>query len=314
MRHGDPDYTNPIKTIARSKVWSALIETCRGNPNCSTGPESWRALVMPAKGAIDIEIRMLLDAGLRAENIFAVNHNPAIVARARYLHPRINTAGKDVAVAMAKFAADGVRFDLAHLDFCGNLSLSMYRRLSFIARCGALHDGWGSGTAMAITILKGRDDEALACHAADIDVRRRTPDQVRASAIWYWFKPVGNCSNTFPPLSGEYSYKATSPMLVSAAMVRDTGAGLLCRGCGEEVDEYLPLTHSQQYQSFRLARRGDRDCCEFEASYSGLSGLSYRRRAVPLTNDRPRRLVLAPCQCSHDSAHYEWSRRRRMAA
>lgn len=118
-------------------------------------PQAASVLLMPSLEADEIEVAKR--HGIREENIYVVDDNPAIVASVRRRYARLPTVpgchGVDVATACKRLAEAGVVLHALNLDLTSCVSFSMFETLWGVAASGVLH----REAAVAVTALRGRE-------------------------------------------------------------------------------------------------------------------------------------------------------------
>lgn len=138
-------YDTPAKAGYREDCYKFLLE--------GRDPKLLKCLIMPSLEGL--EIPLLLKAGIKEENILAVDANPDVLLEAdwRKLHPDVECYPYDVGIAFTILANKGVSIDVANIDLCSCLSKPYIRIVENIRDSGALADK----ARIAFTMQKGRE-------------------------------------------------------------------------------------------------------------------------------------------------------------
>lgn len=149
MRGPENEYDFEAKERYRLDVWDMMF----AHATSGRGFEKVIVLILPGKHGR--EIPLLLEAGVREENIVAVDESAALIATApwRKTYPAIRCYGNLLSRAASRMLADGVRIDAANLDFCGNFSTPLLEELKAFGAAGVL----SRSACVAVTTLKGRE-------------------------------------------------------------------------------------------------------------------------------------------------------------
>jgi hypothetical protein len=152
MKHGEPaqGYNTEQKAMYRAAVWRSFA-TYVPDPATAT------VLFLPGREALEVPIALHL--GFREENLIACEENAALIATAKWRkeYPKVRCYATELQRTIGRLRSDGVVLDAANLDFCSNLSQTIF---------GGLDALFGSGVAapscvLAVTALKGREDSTL---------------------------------------------------------------------------------------------------------------------------------------------------------
>lgn len=140
-------YDFAAKAQYRKQVWKVLLDQSE-KPR-----QDLRCLILPSSEGL--EIPLLIEQGVREENIFAVDKNAAVLATApwRERYPRVRIYGNELPRAAERLRDDAVVIDCANLDLCANLSVAGLRELQHVAATLPL----ASMSGLALTMLKGRE-------------------------------------------------------------------------------------------------------------------------------------------------------------
>lgn len=149
--HGEPthEYLNNEKAQYRESVWAAFAEAV---------PDPSTANVLFFPGRHGLEIPVALRYGFSEENLIACDENAAILATAKWRkeYPAMRCYGTKLKRTIERLAADGIVLDAIALDYCSNLCTAVISDLRQILLTQ------GDTLIIAITLLKGREDRALA--------------------------------------------------------------------------------------------------------------------------------------------------------
>lgn len=139
-------YQTKEKDLYRKKVWENIRNAFHNHLSDK------KVLIFPSNH--DREIKVVLDSGVKEENIWACDENAAILASAKWHkeYPKINILGVKLERAIEKLYAKKIKIDIANFDFCSNLCESVFcdvaNFIKFIA---------SDYFCYSITILKGRE-------------------------------------------------------------------------------------------------------------------------------------------------------------
>lgn len=137
---------------ARVPIWSLLSKSYKGG----------NVLFLPEKTRTELDV--ILSQGIESDKLFAVDKSPAVIAtftRTLSATERGNITRRGVLVSDAckGWTKQGLKFEIAHLDFCGNVEGwnegSPRQELEEIARTGVIDN-----CRIAVTVLKGRETRA----------------------------------------------------------------------------------------------------------------------------------------------------------
>lgn len=152
MKHGEPshEYDTEQKREYREAVWSAFAQSV---------PVVATAKVLFFPGRHGFEIPVALRYGFKAENLIACEENAALLATAKWRkdYPTIRCYGTELQRTAKRLAQEGVTLDAANLDFCSNLSQGIFGGIDALIQRGPIAPSF----ALAITVLKGREDPTL---------------------------------------------------------------------------------------------------------------------------------------------------------
>ena len=114
-----------------------------------------RLLFMPSN--TDGEIKQALSIGIREENMWACDDNPAMLATAKWRkkYPKINILGSKLGRAIERLKEKNIKIDIVNLDLCTNLSQWM-----FDDTANLINSLMGDEILFAITLLKGRESSS----------------------------------------------------------------------------------------------------------------------------------------------------------
>uniref|UniRef100_A0A6M3KWW9 Uncharacterized protein n=1 Tax=viral metagenome TaxID=1070528 RepID=A0A6M3KWW9_9ZZZZ len=190
--HGEPvnEYLSAEKAQYRESVWSAFAEAV---PDVTTA----RVLFFP--GRHGLEIPVALSHGFKEENLIACDENAAIIATAKWRkeYPAIRCYGTSLSRTIPRLAQDGVRLDAANLDFCSSLCHDLMSDICMLLDSQPAE----AGMNLAVTILKGREDKAVA-DMARLVFRETNGAVDRLRVIQAWLARNGYFNRTLH--RGEY--------------------------------------------------------------------------------------------------------------
>ena len=174
-------YTSGAKRQYRRDVW-AFIDRCLAG---RVGVKDRKVLIL--ESTLGREVEELLRRGYASGNIYVVNESPAVVATVQRQFagdPRMSgplrTCGSDVASAVSKYLAEGVKFDAINLDLTSCLNTNTLRTISLSA--ASMRDGG----AFVVAFQRGRergDIGSALMSPGDGDPHR--PDALRAFLACY---------------------------------------------------------------------------------------------------------------------------------
>jgi hypothetical protein len=103
------------------------------------------------------EVNVATGRGFSQANLCAVDRNPAVVATLKKRFPLLRTYGVDAGRAAERIAAQGLKVQYAHLDFCSPVGLNATKELAAIGGSGCLDHL----ALVAINSLRGRERDGL---------------------------------------------------------------------------------------------------------------------------------------------------------
>ena len=102
-----------------------------------------------------LEIPIVIERGIKEENIIAVDHHKAILnAPWRRRFPKVRVLIAKIEDAIQELAQEGTTIHYANLDLCGTRSQKTSKTLSTMRGSKA----WAADARIAVTVIKGRDD------------------------------------------------------------------------------------------------------------------------------------------------------------
>ena len=296
----EPIYTTDAKMLWRRKIWTAL-ERRAGVPLNDVA-------LMPGKG--DDEVRVALSIGVKESGIRLIDHNAAVVATHRRARPGIGgTYGVTVARAFERMAADGVRLDAVHLDFCACVSGKILEEVRHVAASRVLRrEG-----SVSVTVLRGREigdvgrriTEAgefmewcghLMDHERDLGwdgglggVGFKGTDVARIDALRDALNRGSGCDawdndSWSPTDAGAYHSAAGTQTMLWAVFTRDSDEGMGVSDGWQWANGTTPPYNNRWPNSvdeIRKSERGVEQWCKLVGSHPG-SWWSFRLRHVTL--------------------------------
>jgi hypothetical protein len=146
-------YDNDEKQKYRIKVWSILYKECKKY----LIDQNAKVLLLPSKEGIEIDVA--ISFGIRADQIIAIDENPALIAVSswRKKHPDVIYFGCKVSQVHTKIKKKGWYLAAANLDFCNSFSQELvYEINEFLKHTPRSYD-----FPFFVTFAKGREGKAL---------------------------------------------------------------------------------------------------------------------------------------------------------
>jgi len=151
VREPRTGYDTKHKQKYRENLYKHIKESVHGDI------QHKKLLFMPSN--TDGEIKQALSIGIREENMWACDDNPAMLATAKWRkqYPRINILGSKLSRAIERLKEKNIKIDIVNLDLCTNLSQWMFDDVTNLIKFLT-----GDEILFAITLLKGRESSAEA--------------------------------------------------------------------------------------------------------------------------------------------------------
>ena len=153
MSRGEPacEYDSEQKAQYREMVWATFADVVFDSATA-------RVLFFP--GRHGFEIPVALKYGFQEANLIACEENAAILATAKWRkeYPSVRCYGTNLNRTIDRLVGDKVRLNAVNLDYCSNLCGAVLADLRKLVE----REIWdGDQFAVAVTLLKGREDTAL---------------------------------------------------------------------------------------------------------------------------------------------------------
>ncbi len=151
---------SPGKKLSRFRTWLAMMGKCR-----DLGIPYRGALALAGEGG---DLSVLDGFGFPLESVTACDVDPDWLEYCAEVYPSVKTVHGEVGAI-----AEGVDFNMAHLDFCGGISAANIRTIADV--CWSVKH---LPSVIAVTMLKGREylgapDRGTLCGPVSRGVRRR---------------------------------------------------------------------------------------------------------------------------------------------
>lgn len=142
-------YATTHKQEYRKNLYKHIQEAVCGNIHLK------KLLFMPSN--TDNEIKEALSIGIREENMWACDDNPAMLATTKWRkkYPKINILGSKLSHAIERLKEKNIKIDIVNLDLCTNLSQWMFDDVQNLIKYLMRDDMF-----FAITLLKGRESSS----------------------------------------------------------------------------------------------------------------------------------------------------------
>lgn len=146
------EYYFAEKELYRETIWGTFAK----HTNTSTA----KVLFFPGKHGLEIPVA--LSNGFHEENLIACEENKALLVNSewRKKYPKVKLYGSPLKRTIERIEKHGIKLDALNLDYCSNLSQSIFDDLSTLLKSDIL--AWP--VTIAITMLKGREW----CELADL--------------------------------------------------------------------------------------------------------------------------------------------------
>ena len=149
---------------------------------------NYKCLILPSDS--DAEIKVVLDSGIKEENIYACDSSAAMLANVywRKLYPKINILGSTLLRAIERLHEKNIRIDIVNFDLCSNLQQSVFDII--VSALTKIHN---NKLIMAITLLKGREGACEATLAKMLYPNMKTVDRINI-VFSYCIENIGGIS------------------------------------------------------------------------------------------------------------------------
>jgi len=227
MYKGDYKGDSPGKKVSRLRTWMQMRQV-------------HRILNLPYHGALVLgghggDIETLKGLNFEHESITAIDLDPFLTEWCAHEHPNINAICGE-----AGDASRNVRYNMAHLDFCGGLSVDNIRTVSDI-----VGNTWTMPTVLAVTMLKGREYLGGATQSLLGDISRSTRREMYKIA-----------QKRDSPI-GKALFKGLRCDCDNSPKGQKLEAGVKCGSCGSKLgyfDPYKMVNLAEELQRDRLNR------------------------------------------------------------